>query len=92
MHEPGATVGRAQARLHLPVHHARNAALYYGDEIALPGGNDPDNRRDFPGGWSGDARNAFDAVRLLTRSTAVRIEHVALYVRDLDGRRDWYAR
>lgn len=35
--------------------------LYYGDEIALPGGNDPDNRRDFPGGWPGDPRNAFDA-------------------------------
>lgn len=35
--------------------------LYYGDEIAMPGGNDPDNRRDFPGGWPGDPRNAFDA-------------------------------
>jgi neopullulanase len=35
--------------------------IYYGDEIALPGGNDPDNRRDFPGGWAGDARNAFEA-------------------------------
>ncbi|HEY7566639.1 MAG TPA: alpha-amylase family glycosyl hydrolase [Gemmatimonadaceae bacterium] len=33
--------------------------IYYGDEIALPGGNDPDNRRDFPGGWPNDARNAF---------------------------------
>ena len=22
--------------------------IYYGDEVALPGGNDPDNRRDFP--------------------------------------------
>jgi glycosidase len=35
--------------------------LYYGDEIGMPGGGDPDNRRDFPGGWPGDARNAFDA-------------------------------
>ena len=35
--------------------------LYYGDEIALPGGADPDNRRDFPGGFQGDARNAFTA-------------------------------
>jgi glycosidase len=35
--------------------------LYYGDEIALAGGGDPDNRRDFPGGWPGDARNAFAA-------------------------------
>ncbi len=33
--------------------------IYYGDEIALPGGADPDNRRDFPGGWIGDPRNAF---------------------------------
>lgn len=35
--------------------------IYYGDEIALPGGNDPDNRRDFPGGWPNDARNGFAA-------------------------------
>jgi glycosidase len=33
--------------------------IYYGDEIAMPGGNDPDNRRDFPGGFPGDPRNAF---------------------------------
>jgi glycosidase len=35
--------------------------LYYGDEIGMPGGEDPDNRRDFPGGWTGDAKNAFTA-------------------------------
>ncbi|HEV7377272.1 MAG TPA: alpha-amylase family glycosyl hydrolase [Pyrinomonadaceae bacterium] len=33
--------------------------LYYADEIALAGGEDPDNRRDFPGGFPGDHRNAF---------------------------------
>ncbi|MDT4895306.1 MAG: neopullulanase [Acidobacteriota bacterium] len=33
--------------------------LYYGDEIALPGNDDPDNRRDFPGGFPGDKRSAF---------------------------------
>jgi glycosidase len=33
--------------------------IYYCDEIALAGGNDPDNRRDFPGGWPGDKHNAF---------------------------------
>jgi glycosidase len=33
--------------------------LYAGEEIALEGGDDPDNRRDFPGGFAGDARNAF---------------------------------
>ncbi len=35
--------------------------LYYGDEIGMTGGDDPDNRRDFPGGFPGDARNAFTA-------------------------------
>jgi glycosidase len=33
--------------------------LYYGDEIGMQGGDDPDNRRDFPGGWGDDPRNAF---------------------------------
>lgn len=35
--------------------------IYYGDEIAMRGGGDPDNRRDFPGGFPGDKQNAFDA-------------------------------
>ena len=34
--------------------------LYYGDEIFMEGGDDPDNRRDFPGGWTNDARSAFE--------------------------------
>jgi glycosidase len=33
--------------------------IYSGDEIGMPGGNDPDNRRDFPGGFPGDPRKAF---------------------------------
>ena len=35
--------------------------IYYGDEVAMRGGGDPDNRRDFPGGWKEDPQNAFDA-------------------------------
>jgi glycosidase len=35
--------------------------LYYGDEIGMPGAGDPDNRRDFPGGWREDTQNAFSA-------------------------------
>ena len=35
--------------------------IYSGDEIAMPGGKDPDNRRDFPGGFPGDPHNAFTA-------------------------------
>jgi glycosidase len=33
--------------------------IYSGDEIAMMGGEDPDNRQDFPGGFGGDAQNAF---------------------------------
>ena len=35
--------------------------VYYGDELGLPGGDDPDNRRHFPGGFPGDTRSAFSA-------------------------------
>jgi glycosidase len=35
--------------------------LFYGDEIGMTGGADPDNRHDFPGGWSDDPQNAFTA-------------------------------
>jgi glycosidase len=33
--------------------------IYSGDEIGMAGGNDPDNRHDFPGGFAGDPQNAF---------------------------------
>jgi len=33
--------------------------LYSGEEIAMEGRDDPDNRRDFPGGFPGDGHNAF---------------------------------
>ena len=33
--------------------------LYYGDEIGMTGGGDPDNRHDFPGGWMEDRKDAF---------------------------------
>src|SRR5690349_4878761 len=35
--------------------------LYYGDEIAMEGGDEPTTRGDFPGGFQGDKRNAFSA-------------------------------
>src|SRR5277367_4096633 len=66
--------------------------LYYGDEIAMPGGDDPDNRRDFPGGWPddlhNDQRNAFQPSGLTPQQQELfsyvqsllhlRREHVAL--------------
>jgi glycosidase len=33
--------------------------LYYGEEIAMTGGHDPDNRKDFSGGWREDSTNKF---------------------------------
>ncbi|NNE98187.1 MAG: hypothetical protein HKN25_04120 [Pyrinomonadaceae bacterium] len=33
--------------------------LYYGEEILMTGGHDPDNRKDFPGGWKEDRTNKF---------------------------------
>ena len=33
--------------------------LYYGDEIAMKGPDEPTTRGDFPGGFPGDKRNAF---------------------------------
>jgi len=35
------------------------AQIYSGDEIAMQGGGDPENRHDFPGGFPGSADNAF---------------------------------
>jgi glycosidase len=49
--------------------------LYYGDEIAMRGSADPDNRRDFPGGWPGDPRNAFEAAGRTAEEQDV-FEHV----------------
>jgi neopullulanase len=33
--------------------------LYYGDEMAMTGPDEPTTRKDFPGGFPGDQRNAF---------------------------------
>jgi glycosidase len=33
--------------------------IYYGDELAMRGADEPTTRADFPGGFSGDRRNAF---------------------------------
>jgi glycosidase len=59
MNERGATIAGLKLAYTLLTTIRGTPLVYYGDEIALPGGNDPDNRRDFPGGWRGDARDAF---------------------------------
>ena len=60
MGEPGATVEGLKLAFTFLLTARGTPLVYYGDEIAMPGGGDPDNRRDFPGGFPGDARSAFD--------------------------------
>jgi len=59
MNEEGATVEGLKMAQTLIMTSRGTPLLYYGDELAMRGGGDPDNRRDFPGGFPGDARNAF---------------------------------
>ena len=61
MNEKGATIEGLKLAQTLIMTSRGTPLLYYGDEIAMPGGGDPDNRRDFPGGFAGDKRNAFTA-------------------------------
>jgi glycosidase len=60
MNEPGATPEGLKLAFTFLMTARGIPVVYYGDEIALRGGGDPDNRRDFPGGWPGDPRNAFE--------------------------------
>ncbi|MBA3439343.1 MAG: cyclomaltodextrinase N-terminal domain-containing protein [Pyrinomonadaceae bacterium] len=59
MNEPGANITGLRLAQTFVMTTRGVPQLYYGDEIAIHGGPDPDNRRDFPGGFPGDARDAF---------------------------------
>ena len=59
MGEAGATPEKLNLAFSLLLTMRGIPQIYAGDEIGMPGGDDPDNRRDFPGGFPGDARNAF---------------------------------
>ncbi len=61
MGEPGATTQKLELAFSLLLTLRGIPEIYYGDEIGMPGGDDPDNRRDFPGGFPGDKRDAFTA-------------------------------
>ncbi|MEO8073749.1 MAG: alpha-amylase family glycosyl hydrolase, partial [Acidobacteriota bacterium] len=61
MNERGATIEGLKLAQTFIMTTRGTPLLYYGDEIAMPGGGDPDNRRDFSGGFVGDSRNAFTA-------------------------------
>lgn len=59
MNEPGANITGLRLAQTFVMTTRGIPQLYYGDEIAIQGGGDPDNRRDFPGGFPTDARDAF---------------------------------
>jgi glycosidase len=59
MNEQGATIEGLRLAHTFVMTMRGTPLLYYGDELAMEGGADPDNRRDFPGGFPNDRRNAF---------------------------------
>ena len=59
--EPGSSPEKLKAAFSLLLTTRGIPQIYSGDEIAMQGGDDPDNRRDFPGGFPGDGHNAFTA-------------------------------
>lgn len=59
MSEPGVTTQKLKLAFSLLLTLRGIPEIYYGDEIGMSGGDDPDNRRDFPGGFPGDKRDAF---------------------------------
>src|SRR5258708_1843267 len=58
--EPGATPAGLKLAFGILATLRGTPQFYSGDEIAMRGNDDPDNRRDFPGGFPGDKQNAFD--------------------------------
>jgi neopullulanase len=58
---PGATVADLKLAFALLATLRGMPQIYSGDEIAMRGGGDPDNRHDFPGGFPGDPQDAFTA-------------------------------
>lgn len=59
MSEPGATVTGLKLAHTFLLTTRGVPQLYYGDEIAMTGADEPTTRQDFPGGFANDARNAF---------------------------------
>lgn len=61
LNERGATIDGLKLAFTFLLTTRGTPLIYYGDEIGMRGGENPDNRRDFPGGWPEDAQNAFES-------------------------------
>jgi glycosidase len=71
MSEPGATAATMRLGFAILLTMRGMPQIYSGDELAMTGGNDPDNRHDFPGGFPGDTQNAFVAKDRTTQQAAM---------------------
>ena len=61
MNHPGATLAKLHLAFTVLTTMRGMPQIYSGDEIAMRGGEDPDDRQDFPGGFAGSGPGAFDA-------------------------------
>ena len=59
MSEPRATPAKLRLAFTVLLTMRGIPSIYYGDELGMTGGADPENRHDFPGGWREDKRSAF---------------------------------
>lgn len=59
--DAGGSIPRLKLALGLVLTLRGMPQIYSGDEIAMPGHEDPDDRHDFPGGFPGDPQSAFTA-------------------------------
>ncbi len=80
MGEAGATPQKLKLAFSLLLTMRGIPQIYSGDEIGMPGGDDPDNRRDFPGGFPGDARDGFTPQGRTTAEQDV-FEHIRMLLR-----------
>ncbi|MGI8773020.1 MAG: alpha-amylase family glycosyl hydrolase [Acidobacteriaceae bacterium] len=69
--EPGATPAELKLAFGLLATLRGMPEIYSGDEIAMRGGDDPDNRRDFPGGFPNDPQNAFTTAGRMSEQAAM---------------------
>jgi neopullulanase len=73
MSEPGATPEKLLLAFGVLLTARGTPVIYSGDEIGMAGGEDPDNRRDFPGGFEplGSSTNAFFSNRRSTDEASI---------------------
>ncbi|WP_263377885.1 alpha-amylase family glycosyl hydrolase [Granulicella paludicola] len=61
MNDPAATLAKLQLAFTVLTTMRGMPQIYSGDELAMRGGDDPDDRRDFPGGFTPASHDAFQS-------------------------------